>query len=628
MRVALLGHGTELLGPARWAFRFARSLEAELRLYWTADDPGGLLEADRAPDESIPRELVAILDDLRAPSGDELDRPGGHDDEDGHRQLPHPPVSARIVGPGPRIPELIELLREDDVDLVAVVHSEERSPGPTLARKLFTASPWTTMILRVGASDGVPCRRIAVASAGGPSARAALRLGEKLAAAERVPIDVLHVLSGSTDDPEGLGERRLREIVREANRQDSPWIHPRAVQGDDLASGIAAALEEEHDVLLLGASHVGSLRRLVFGTVPDRFLRSTEGVAIGVVREEWSTADRWRARAGRWLDLRVPQLDRENRAALYDRLESGAVWSFDFMALMTLATAIAALGLLQNSGAVVIGAMLVAPLMTPILAIGLALLQGNLPLLRHALRAVVQGYVLALLIGVAAGLVFPIPRLTAELLARGGPTLLDMGVAFLSGAAAAYCLGRPGLLAALPGVAIAAALVPPIATTGIVTALGRLDVAAGSSLLFGTNVVAIVVGAAAALWAAGIRGNRERRVRWPGLAFLGLAVTLAWFSVPLLQSSKSALADGGGVGRELETRWQQELEADGRRLLSTECSGLGTRRRCRVLVAAEVPLPPEEAHALVARWQREVPGHPRIRLVTELSVGTPDGDGS
>ena len=89
----------------------------------------------------------------------------------------------------------------------------------------------------------------------------------------------------------------------------------------------------------------------------------------------------------------------------------------------------------------------------------------------------------------------------------GGPNLLDMGVAFLSGIAAAYCLARPGLSSALAGVAIAAALVPPIATTGIAIAFGELSVAAGAALLFATNVVAIILGSALNFWVAGIRGK-------------------------------------------------------------------------------------------------------------------------
>ena len=234
---------------------------------------------------------------------------------------------------------------------------------------------------------------------------------------------------------------------------------------------------------------------------------------------------------------------RAERVALYDRLQSGSEWNFDFAALISLSTGIAALGLLQDSAAVVIGAMLVAPLMTPILGAGLALVQGNWPLLRAAARAIVSGYLMALAIGLAAGAMFPIPEITPQLAARGGPTLLDLGVAFLSGLAAAFCLARPGLLAALPGVAIAAALVPPIATTGVCLALGEEAVARGSALLFATNVVAIILGAAVSLYAGGVRGpsGAARHQTWVRYAFLALLVGTVGLGFPLGSGLRSLL---------------------------------------------------------------------------------------
>ena len=98
---------------------------------------------------------------------------------------------------------------------------------------------------------------------------------------------------------------------------------------------------------------------------------------------------------------------------------------------------------------------------------------------------------------------------SAELLSRCFPSTLDLCVAFLSGVAAAYASGRPNLLSALPGVAIAAALVPPIATSGICAALGETSMALGALLLFFTNIVAIVLGTACSVWAVGIRGSHQ-----------------------------------------------------------------------------------------------------------------------
>ena len=197
------------------------------------------------------------------------------------------------------------------------------------------------------------------------------------------------------------------------------------VVSKSVAEGIHSELEED-TFLALGSSNAGSLRRLLFGSVPEKLIEQTEGVSIGVVRCEWPLLARLRARAEHFLDLNIPQLERGDRIELYERLQTGSLWNFDFFLLITLSTAIATLGLLQNSTAVVIGAMLVAPLMTPLLGAGLALVQSNLPLMKRSSRAVVFGFLCAFtvagLVGILGG-----DSLTDEMLARGAPNLLGLG---------------------------------------------------------------------------------------------------------------------------------------------------------------------------------------------------------
>ncbi|MGB7067668.1 MAG: DUF389 domain-containing protein, partial [Syntrophobacteria bacterium] len=176
-----------------------------------------------------------------------------------------------------------------------------------------------------------------------------------------------------------------------------------------------------------------------------------------------------------------------------------------------LSTAIASLGLIQNSTAVVIGAMVVAPLMTPLSGAGLALVQGNTMFFRDSIKAMGFGIGAALLISLCLGFLVPMEQLTPELLARGAPTIIDLGVAFLSGAAAAYAVARPSLLGALAGVAIAAALVPPLATVGISLAEGVWKISEGAAILFATNLVAIILGAAFIYRRLGIQGSRLGR---------------------------------------------------------------------------------------------------------------------
>ncbi|MEO1085673.1 MAG: DUF389 domain-containing protein, partial [Acidobacteriota bacterium] len=466
--------------------------------------------------------------------------------------------------------------------------------------------------------DGDLCHGVIVATAGGPSARAALRLGEKLAMVEGVELEPLYVQT-PMDDAEAVGQATLAKILDTSGVAGKPHVRPRVTVGGTLSEAIEESAED-HELVLLGASHVGVVRSLLFGTVPEKLLSKEGGVTVGVVREGWGPAERLRAKLGRWLDLRIPQLDREHRVDLYQRLQSGSAWSFDFMLLIALSTSIAALGLLQNSAAVVIGAMLVAPLMTPILGVGLALLQGNTHLLSTATRALVSGYALAIALGALCGWLAPPTAMTSELLARGGPTLLDMGVALLSGVAAAYCLGRPGLLAALPGVAIAAALVPPIATTGIALANGEWSLARGSSLLFGTNVVAIVLGAAMSLFAVGVRAGTQlkpaqRRAR---LLIGSLLLLLAAFAVPLTQGYKEAQR-GRYLSDAVINQLQAEARAAGVDLVSITCA----ERPCRAVIATESPLYATATRGLARSLQERIPGRPPIRLTTELSILEP-----
>ena len=118
--------------------------------------------------------------------------------------------------------------------------------------------------------------------------------------------------------------------------------------------------------------------------------------------------------------------------------------------------------------------------------------------------------------------------------ARGEPSLLDLGIAFFSGVAASYCVARPKLGGALAGVAIAAALVPPIATTGICLVVGEFAVAQGAALLFGTNVVAIVLGAAFNFYLAGIRGRKKAEGGiWSQRFLIVLTLVMAGLLVPL-----------------------------------------------------------------------------------------------
>jgi uncharacterized hydrophobic protein (TIGR00271 family) len=235
-----------------------------------------------------------------------------------------------------------------------------------------------------------------------------------------------------------------------------------------------------------------------------------------------------------WIEW--PRLERDGRKELLERVEATARPDTDFCLMMLLSVALAALGLLQGSVAVVIGAMLVAPLMGPLVGAGLALTQGNLRLFRTSLVTVAIGLTIGLGVSLLLGLMNPGFEPSMEIEARGNPDILDLGIAFIAGMAAGWAMGRPNVAGSLAGVAIAAALVPPLAVVGIAFTNDQAAIGTNASILVTTNVVAIVLGAALAfrmLRAHAALGERETP-GWARLASFALMAASLLLVMPLV----------------------------------------------------------------------------------------------
>ena len=183
----------------------------------------------------------------------------------------------------------------------------------------------------------------------------------------------------------------------------------------------------------------------------------------------------------------------ERKQAVRSDISDGSVPDMRYYILLAISSLIAALGLVTDSPAVVIGAMLISPLMTPIFGISLGLLRGNVTLLRRSLIGEFGGVALAIFVAMLLGFL-PIPfDITREMLARTEPTLLDLGVATLAGLAGCMAMIDERISPVLPGIAIATAIVPPLATSGLCIALGAYQGAWGAFLLFFANFLAILI---------------------------------------------------------------------------------------------------------------------------------------
>ncbi len=218
-------------------------------------------------------------------------------------------------------------------------------------------------------------------------------------------------------------------------------------------------------------------------------------------------------------------------ASLFANLREEAATSATFMTLLILATLIATLGLFIDSASVIIGAMLLAPLMQPIVSLAMGLLRQDVSLQSSAAKTIAIGVASVLFSAAFVTWLTPMHKLTAEMAGRLSPTLLDLFVAVVSGAAAAYAKSNEKISSSLAGVAIAVALVPPIAVAGIGLGWGDWSMFASAFLLFVTNLAGIVLAAAVTFLVLGyapLHIARKGVVRW--------LLVVALVAIPLYRS--------------------------------------------------------------------------------------------
>ncbi len=248
--------------------------------------------------------------------------------------------------------------------------------------------------------------------------------------------------------------------------------------------------------------------------------------------------------------IRDADIGDERRAELSEQLyfepPSTAGKQVAFWTMLLLSVTIATLAVLQDSTAVVIGAMLVAPLMTPILGLAAALVNGWARRLVRSLLLVLGGAVASVVLAMALSTWLPAALAfdtNSQITSRVSPNLLDLLIAVAAGAAGAFATVTTRVSSSIAGVAIAVALVPPLSVVGISLTSGRPADAAGASLLFLTNVVAIILSAVAVFLLAGFAepaalADRGRRLRRTLLPFAALALVV---TVPLLFASEGLL---------------------------------------------------------------------------------------
>jgi len=235
-------------------------------------------------------------------------------------------------------------------------------------------------------------------------------------------------------------------------------------------------------------------------------------------------------------------------------------WKLNFGWMMTMAGLVAIMGLAANSAAVVIGAMLIAPLMTPVLGIAASIAM----VLREAIIRSIITVVLATAGVVGLGYIFSflLPgdhMQSSEILARTSPDIKDLGVAIAAGLAGSYATARPDMSSSLPGVAVAVALVPPLAVMGFTLQAGAWRFALGATLLYVTNLACIVTMSTIVFISTGFV-PMERLAATRGRVILGSAIAMGLVglvAIPLTVSSirSSATANKIDAVRTEIVRW-------------------------------------------------------------------------
>jgi uncharacterized hydrophobic protein (TIGR00271 family) len=426
---------------------------------------------------------------------------------------------------------ILQVAREVNADLILLGWSGEAGSrryllGSTLD-PVTRYAPCDIAVLRGDELGEV--RRVLIPAEGGPHATRAVALALQLST--DVEVTALNIVREAMG-PVGVaaGYEKLRDVLEPW--QNDPRVHAKVVRASSIIEGILTEAAAGYDMLLIGGSDESYIERKLFGNVPQT-VAAEASVPTIIVRRRAGPVRTLVRQAQRWLAGIKGPITASAQVQAYREVRNGARANTDFYALIALAAAIATLGLQMNSPAVIIGAMIIAPLMSAIFGVSMGVVQGDAQLLLRSIGTTLRGASMAVAIGALISWIVPQDQITPEILGRTQPTLMDLSVALVSGIAGAYAQCRRNVLGAAAGVAIAVALVPPLATVGIGLSIGSGRVAGGALLLFITNLGAITFAGSMVFLFFGFRPDPGRRIRVFARAIVGVLVLLVAISVPL-----------------------------------------------------------------------------------------------
>ena len=231
-------------------------------------------------------------------------------------------------------------------------------------------------------------------------------------------------------------------------------------------------------------------------------------------------------------------IDKKTRLAQFETLsdlnelqEISSSLSPQFLVMLTAAAFISSLGLLSDSGVIIVGAMLIAPLMKPIMSLAYGISIGDGSLKIRSCITLLVGVALTILISYLSEFTLQLNSITGQMANRIAPNLFDLGVAISAGIASAIALTRRSVADSLPGVAIAVAIVPPLCVAGISLSMGKMPAFYGALLLFGVNLFAIIISAIIVFFLSGYGSIKSAFI-----SMTVLTVMLTILAFPLRES--------------------------------------------------------------------------------------------
>ncbi len=447
---------------------------------------------------------------------------------------------------------ILDTAREENADLIILgINKPNRSAVVigAIAENVATTAPCDVLIYRSG--EQADFQRIVVPVNGSEHSRIAARVGVQLGAGYDRPVEAMYVQS--SEEAYWRGRGQMEEALREVPGANT--IKRTLLTAHSPTSGILARVDE-NDLLVVGYARRSEMQRWLYGDFSrDLLNRAPGGVVLTAQLAEPESDDGLVQRFWRWLR---PTLTRVEQEELVRQAQGMAATSLDFSVLIVIAAVLATFGLLTSSPAVIIGAMLVAPLMSPLIAFSVGMTTGRVRMVRRSALTVVVGFALAVMLAIVVGAISPTKIITSEMAARGNPTVLDMGVALASGFIGAYATARKDIPAALAGVAIAAALVPPVCTIGLGLAYANTSLARGATLLFATNIVSIILAAWVVFFWLGLRPQVIEESR--GRQYISAAMVLVFAGIlaALLLRDVNPNTFEAGIEDELRAAFRQD----------------------------------------------------------------------